>query len=75
MTKHKTNVVKDVIAEVIMPPELEFRNVPLRIPKHQLFNVTPSTLFEIRYFLEVCGFFSLFSNYTQSMYFIFNSLA
>ena len=53
MTKHKTNVVKDVIAAVIMPPELEFRNVPLRIPKHQLFNVTPSTLFEIRYFLEV----------------------
>jgi len=63
MTKHKTNVVKDVIAAVIMPPELEFRNVPLRIPKHQLFNVTPSTLFEIRYFLEVTImwiFFSIF---------------
>lgn len=58
-TRHKTHLVRDVIITLsggaAGPGDNgDWRNLPLAIPKCQLFNVSASNIFGIKYFLEVC---------------------
>ncbi|KAL4228974.1 Arrestin domain-containing protein 2 [Mactra antiquata] len=58
ITEHKTYTHRDVVVQVNKgsvrsKATEEWSDIPLSIPKHQVFNVSPCTIFDIRHTLEM----------------------